>query len=121
MSGASFPNLKTSAVAQYPARRATVFQNETVRFVDGRKQRYRDCAGPLHRWEVELAQLDEGEIARLAEFFAENEGALGDFTFTDPWDGHVYPSCSLASDELECAALGEMSWATSLTIVENRA
>jgi len=118
---ATFPKLKTSAVAQYPARRATVFQNETVRFVGGREQRYRDCAGALHRWEIGLAQLDECEIAEVAEFFAENEGSLGNFAFTDPWDGTVYPSCSLAADDLEWALLGEMSGETSLTVLENRA
>lgn len=117
---ASFPSLKTSAVAQYPARRAAAFQNQTLRFVGGGEQRYRDCAGPLHRWEIALARLDEEEVGRLAEFFAENEGALGSFAFTDPWDGHVYPSCSLESDALECAAVAEMSGATSLVIRENR-
>ena len=117
---ATFPSLKTSAVAQYPARRSTAFRNEKLRFVDGREQRYRDCAGPLHRWEITLAQLDEDEIGRMAEFFAENEGALGSFAFTDPWDGHEYTSCSLDTDSLECAAIAELCGATSLVIRENR-
>jgi phage-related protein len=117
---ATFPVLKTSAVAQYPARRAAAFRNQTLRFVGGGEQRHRDGAGPLHRWEITLAQLDEDEIARLAEFFAENEGALGNFAFTDPWDGHVYASCSLDSDTMDCAAVEEMSGATSLVVRENR-
>lgn len=117
----TFPNLRTSAVAQYPARRATAFQNQTVLFVGGGEQRYRDSAGPLHRWEIALARLDEREIAQLAEFFAENEGALGNFAFTDPWDGTVYTNCSLDSDALECEGLGEMDGTTSLAIRENRA
>jgi hypothetical protein len=117
---ATFPNLKTSAVAQYPARRSAAFRNQTVRFVDGRQQRYRDCAGPLHRWEIGLARLDEAEVERLAEFFAANEGALGNFAFTDPWSGQVYPSCSFVSDDLELAARGEMNWEATLTIRENR-
>jgi hypothetical protein len=118
---ATFPNLKTSAVAQYPARRSAAFRNQTLRFVDGREQRYRDCAGPMHRWEIELARLDEDEVERLAEFFAENEGTLGNFAFTDPFDGHVYSNCSLDTDALECAAVAEMCGATSLVIRENRA
>jgi hypothetical protein len=118
---ASFPSLKTSAVAQYPARRSAAFRNQTLRFVDGREQRHRDCAGPIHRWEILLAQLDEDEVGRMAEFFAENEGALGTFAFTDPWDGHVYSNCSLDIDALECAAVAEMCGATSLVIRENRA
>ena len=117
---ASFPTLKTSAVAQYPARRSAAFKNQKLRFVGGAEQRYRDCAGSLHRWEIAFARLDEDEIARLAEFFAENEGSLASFVFIDPWDGHEYPNCSLDSDALECAAMAEMSGATSLVIRENR-
>jgi hypothetical protein len=117
----SFPHLKTNAVAQYPARRASSFRNQTVRFVDGREQRYRDSAGPLHRWEVLLERLDEGEVAKIADFFASNEGAFGDFEFTDPLDGRVYPHCSVASDELEIGAAGEMCGETAVVIVENRA
>jgi hypothetical protein len=117
----TFPLLKTNAVAQYPARRAIAFSNQTVRFVDGREQRYRDSAGPLHRWEVLLERLDEGEVARIADFFAANEGAFGDFEFTDPLDGRVYPHCSVASDELEIGAAGEMCGETAVVIVENRA
>ncbi len=116
----SFPQLKTSAVAQYPARRAMVFRNQTLRFVDGKEQRYRDCAGPLHRWEIPLEKLDEGEVAKIADFFAANEGAFGDFAFTDPWDGHVYPHCSVQSDELTIGTAGEMAGITSVVILENR-
>jgi len=107
-------------VAQYPARRAIAFRNQTVRFVDGREQRYRDSAGPIHRWEVLLERLDEGEVAKIADFFAANEGAFGDFEFTDPLDGRVYPHCSVASDELTFGTVGEMCGDTTVVIVENR-
>jgi phage-related protein len=117
---ASFPNLKTSAVAQYPARRALQFQNQTVRFVDGSEQRYRDSAGPLHRWEIRLQQLDEREIAAIEQFFAEQQGAFGEFAFTDPWDGQIYPKCSLEQDDLELTSAAEMSGSATVTIVENR-
>jgi hypothetical protein len=116
----NFPHLKTDAVAQYPARRTIAFRNQTVRFVDGREQRYRDSAGPLHRWEVLLERLDEGEVAKIADFFAANEGAFGDFEFIDPVDGRVYPHCSVAADELELGTVGEMCGETALVIVENR-
>jgi hypothetical protein len=117
---ATFPNLKTSAVAQYPATKALRFQNQALRFLDGTEQRYRDAAGPLHRWQISLSQLDEGEMAALDAFFAANQGAFGSFAFTDPWDGTVYPNCSLASDELDARSVAEMSGATSLTVMENR-
>ena len=117
---ASFPSLKTGAVAQYPATRLFRYQNQALWFVDGTEQRYRDCAGPLRRWEIRLSQLDEGEMAALEEFFAANQGAFGSFAFTDPWDGATYPDCSLGADGLGALAEEEMGSATSLTVVENR-
>ena len=117
---ATFPVLKTNAVAQYPAKRYVRFQNQTLRFVDGTEQRYRDAGSPLHQWEIQLSQLDEGEMAALEEFFAANQGAFGNFSFTDPWDAQVYPNCSLHADTLALAAVGEMRGSTSLTVVENR-
>src|SRR4051812_40917045 len=96
----TFPTLKTNAVAQYPARRMLQFRNEAVRFVDGSAQRYRDSARPLRRWEIALQGLDAGELAALDEFFCVVQGRDGGFAFTDPWDGQVYESCSLADDTL---------------------
>jgi len=117
---ATFPTLKTNAVAQYPVNRALRFQNQTVRFLDGTEQRYRDWAGPLHRWEIRLSQLDEGEMDALEAFFTANQGSFASFAFTDPWDGTVYANCSLASDGLDLTTLGEMSGGTTVTVVENR-
>ena len=117
---AAFPKLKTSAVAQYPAVRSVEFPNQVLRFVDGREQRYRESAGGLHRWEIRLAALDETEMAKLGTFFEDNQGRLGSFAFTDPWDGTVYVDCSLADDAVELTSAAEMRGATSLTVVENR-
>jgi hypothetical protein len=116
----TFPNLKTGAVAQYPATRSLAFQNDTLRFVDGAEQRYRNSAGPLHRWEIHLDRLDGGEIAAIEEFFLAAQGAYEDFSFADPWDEKVYPHCSLEADGLEVVAMLEMWGLTSLTVVENR-
>jgi len=95
-------------------------RNQALRFVDGSEQRYRDCAGPLHRWEIKLAALDEGELTAVEEFFADVQGQFASFAFTDPWDGHAYPNCSLAADEVALTANGEMQGGTSFTVVENR-
>ena len=116
----TFPKLKTNAVAQYPATRSLRFRNQSLRFVDGVEQRYRDSAGPLHRWEIRLDALDEGEMAALEQFFAVNQGCFETFAFTDPWDGTEYANCSLASDELDLTAMAEMRGRTSLTVIENR-
>jgi len=116
----TFPTLKTGAVAQYPATKTFRFQNQILRFIDGTDQRYRDSAGPLHTWEIHLDKLDEGEMAIIENFFAENRGTFGSFTFTDPWDGQVYPNCSLASDSLPLVSINEMQGSVVLKVVENR-
>jgi len=117
---ATFPQLKTGAVAQYPATKSLRFQNQTVRFLDGSEQRYRDAAGALHQWVIRLSQLDETEMAAFGQFFVENQGRLGSFAFTDPWDGTQYPNCSLAADGLTLTSLAEMCGQTSVTVIENR-
>lgn len=117
---ATFPTLKTNAVAQYPAKRTLRFQNQRLRFVDGTEQRYRDSAGPLHRWEILLEELDEGEMTALESFFVANQGAFAVFPFTDPWDGQTYNNCSLEGDEMDLTHSGELIGATRLTVVENR-
>jgi hypothetical protein len=117
---ATFPQLKTSAVAQYPATKSIRFQNQTVRFLDGKEQRYRDSAGPLHRWVIRLNELDESEMAAMEQFFQDNQGRLGSFAFTDPWDGTQYATCSLDSDELDSSLVTEMSGKVSVTVIENR-
>ena|ERR1044071_2573605 len=117
---ATFPNLKTNAVTQYPARRVLTFRNQTVRFLDGVEQRYRDSGGPLHQWEIRLDHLDEGEMATLESFFAASQGAFGTFEFTDPWTGQVYANCSLSADSIDMTASGDMRGATVVVVRENR-
>jgi hypothetical protein len=96
------------------------FRNQTLTFVDGTQQRYRDGAGALLRWEVRLADLDEGELAAVEEFFAANQGAFGSFAFTDPQDGRVYDDCSLEGDGLDVLTVAEMRGTTTLTVAQNR-
>jgi len=117
---AAFPLLKTNAVTQYPATKNVRFRNQTLRFVDGTEQRYRDSAGALHAWEIRLSQLDESEMAAVDTFFTLNQGRFGSFAFTDPWDGTVYSDCSVQSDELTLESRAELQGRTSLTIIENR-
>jgi hypothetical protein len=116
----TFPKLSTNAVAQYPASRNVQFRNQVLRFVDGATQRYRESFGPLHQWDIRLDQLDEREMAAIERFFAGNQGCFGNFEFTDPWDGQVYPSCSFASDALGLVSAAEMNGRTSFTVRQNR-
>src|SRR5437588_12948027 len=104
----TFPKLKTDAVAQYPLTRRVKFQNQTLTFVDGTQQRYRDGATALLRWEIRLEELDEGELAAVEEFFAANQGAFGSFSFTDPQGGQVYDTCSLEADGVDLITVADM-------------
>ncbi len=117
---ATFPALKTGAVAQYPAARTFRYNNQVLRFVDGNEQRYRDSAGPLHRWTIRLDYLDATEMAAIEDFFLTNQGSFGSFAFTDPWDNTSYPNCSIVGDNLAELVKQEFQTGTSITIVENR-
>jgi phage-related protein len=117
---ATFPQLKTGAVAQYPIARQEKFRTQTVRFLDGSDQRFRDLGGTAKRWIVQLRQVDESELAAIEEFFIQNQGAYGSFAFTDPWDGNVYDDCSLEADELSATTAEEMRCMTQLVVVRNR-
>jgi len=117
---ASFPTLKTSAVAQYPASKVITFQIQVLRFVDGTEQRYRDSAGPLHRWVIRLSDLDETELATLEQFLQANQGSYGSFSFTDPWDNQTYPNCSFSRDAMDLTNVEEMRGQTSVMVRENR-
>jgi hypothetical protein len=117
---ATFPQLKTHAVAQYPATRSVQYQNQILRFVDGNEQRYQDTSGPLHQWVIRLDELDEGELAQVDVFFSGNQGQFGSFAFVDPWDGTAYPDCSLGGDELDLTSVDTMRGKTSVTVRENR-
>jgi hypothetical protein len=115
-----FPTLKTGAVMQYPGKRTLQFSTDVVRFLDGTEQRYRDYPALLHRWTIQLDLLDESELAAYDQFFVSNQGSFGSFSFTDPWDGTVYASCSLATDTFGFKVTGEMRGATTVTVCENR-
>ena len=114
---AGFPKLKTGAVAQYPITRELRLQNQTLRFVDGTQQRYRDAGSARRRWVIRLDLLDEGELGAMEEFFATQQGAYAEFTFMDPWDAQDYTNCRLDSDTAALVSAGEMRGSTTLTVI----
>ena len=117
---ATFPTLKTGAVAQYPASKSIHFRNQIIRFVDGTEQRYRDSAGQLYQWDIRLGNLEESEMAAIGQFFVDNQGKFGSFAFTDPWDGQSYPNCSVSSDDLSQTSTAELRSMTTLRIIQHR-
>lgn len=116
----TFPRLKSGAVAQYPAERSVARRTWVGRFVDGTEQRFRTESTVLHRWVVSLALLTEAEAVAIREFIDAVSGRFGSFSFTDPWDGTVYSSCSLENDINGVECEGENSARTKLVIRENR-
>jgi hypothetical protein len=88
-------------------------------FVDGSQQRFRQRRAAMRRWVIRLEQLDDTELFELEQFFAEQQGAAGVFSFTDPWDGSVHSECSLAGDEVEAIFAGNGQAGTMLVIEEN--
>jgi len=117
---ATFPRLKTGAIAQYPIVRQGQFRNQTVRFLDGTEQRYRDSGVARRRWQILLSDLDETELAAMEEFFLLNQGSCGSFAFEDPWDGEVYDDCSLELDDMVVTTVDEMRGLAQVTVVRNR-
>ena len=117
---AAFPILKTGAVAQYPAERQTRFSTRVLEFIDGREQRFREFTGGLRRWVIRLDLLDAGELADLATFFEQTATGVA-FSFTDPWEGTVYPNCAVETREFVAELLGESVGRTELVIREERA
>lgn len=116
----TFPTLKTSAVAQYPATRSFHYSTDLVQFIDGSEQRFRDYGRPYHRWIITLHRLDETELQQIRSFVVQMNGSAGVFSFTDPWDGTMYPTCSLEGDGFGDAIAGPTEGTAHIVIRENR-
>ena len=116
----AFPVLNSSAVLQFPASRTLSDSTDIVQFIDGTEQKYRAYGRPVHTWEIKLDALGEDEVQRVMTFVRQVRGPLDTFSFTDPWDGVVYPSCSLASEAAAAEFLDASRARTGLVIRENR-
>ncbi|MGA3206186.1 MAG: DUF2460 domain-containing protein [Bryobacteraceae bacterium] len=117
---ASFPTLKTGVVAQYGSDRSRQFSTGVLRFLDGREQRFQGVGTPLLAWVIRLDLLDESELENLELFFENEGGRAGTFSFTDPWDGTVYASCSFGSDDLALGFEEIARGRTQVVVKENR-
>jgi hypothetical protein len=117
---ADFPVLKTGAVAQYPSDRTRQFSTRVMRFVDGSEQRFPGFGTALRRWAIRLDLLDEAELTTLEQFFESESGRAGTFSFTDPFDGTVYSSCSFDRDDLATEYREKGKGAAMAIVKENR-
>jgi hypothetical protein len=112
----AFPTLRTGAVAQYPLDRAVRFQTQSVRFMDGSRQRFRLYGAGLRRWTIRLDLLDEQELAAIAAF-TEQQGTAG-FPFTDPVTGDQVANCIISNQSCEAGMKDEFNANARLEIEE---
>ena len=114
----TFPTLKTGAVFQHPSARATSFSTDVVQFVDGSEQRFAEFSTPLHQWTVNYNALDEGELQALRNFIRQVEGSVEPFSFTDPWTGTTFPTCTLVGERFSDSLQAPSSSKSQLVISE---
>ena len=94
---ATFPTLKTGAIAQYPLERSVQFPLQSVRFLNGSRQNYRLSGRGLRKWSIRLNLLDEAEVAALIAFVEEQKSSA--FDFTDPVTGSVVTKCVIGGEQ----------------------
>jgi hypothetical protein len=91
----AYPQLGTGAVGQFPIQKRR--QTRTVKntAADGSCVKLVDPAGGVTEWRLDYADLTDGEIGVLEEFFTSAEGTLNGFVFLDPtanllaWSGKL--------------------------------
>lgn len=113
---ASFPTLKTGAVAQYPLQTTSRYASQTVQFLDGSRQRYRVQGPALRRWSIQLDNLDESELAAVFAFV--EQGCLTSFAFTDPVTGQTAARCIVAGQKMNAGMKQEENGQAMLVIEE---
>ncbi len=113
---ATFPVLRTGAVAQYPLEHSVRFRTDSVRFLDGSTQRFPLTGRGLRRWKIRLEALDHQELETVIDFVEQQENSS--FTFVDPLTGTSVPNCILANESFEAAASGEVTGNATLEIEE---
>jgi phage-related protein len=112
---ATFPTLRTGAVAQYPLSRSVRFETQSVRFLDGSRQRFRIKGAGLRHWSVQLSLLDEQELGSVIAFVEQQGGSP--FAFTDPLSGTVVPRCILSGESFD-AAITDQKNAQATVLIE---
>lgn len=113
---ATFPVLKTGAVAQYPLGLGLRYSTQVVRFMDGSQQKFRLIGVRLRRWNLKLDLLDEQELGALIAF-VEQQGSQT-FPFTDPFTGEIAENCVIYREEFDATMNSEMSGQTAVVIEE---
>jgi hypothetical protein len=113
---ATFPVLKTGAVAQYPLDFGVRFSTQSVRFMDGSQQKFRLYGAGLRRWTLRLDRLDEQELSAVIAFVEQQGSAV--FAFTDPLTGATAATCMISGQQFDASMNDELSGQTTIAIEE---
>lgn len=79
-----FPQLKTGALVQYPARRRSVKRTVVTTAADGSAIKFADDNAAAVEWTLQYEGLSADEWKALESCFEAAEGQLRTFTFVDP-------------------------------------
>src|SRR5580700_3249140 len=113
---ATFPTLKTGAIAQYPLPVSTRFATQTVQFLNGTQQTFKLYPGCLRRWSLQLDALDEQELDLFVSFVEAQGGAP--FSFTDPVSGQSINNCIISGDQAGAGMTQEIDGQAQFVIEE---
>jgi hypothetical protein len=115
---ATFPQLSSNAVMQYPAPQAHVRAGRIVRFIDGSDQRFIALGKTVRSWQINLTLLNEQEVADIEAFFEEQGGEYSMFDFPDPVSGAIVPNCRFSAPILVTAYQATDVGAASFWVIE---
>jgi hypothetical protein len=93
-----FPQLSTGAICQLPFSRRRVTRTVRLEADDGHSFKSGDPDAELIVWEIDEADLDDGEWSAIQSLFHDCEGRLGRFTFLDPADNLLRHSENLKEE-----------------------
>lgn len=112
-----FPTLASGAYAQRGSSTTTKTRSRVLRYLDGSEQRY--TVTPQQRyWTLHLDRITPEEARTIVNFYEQQRGMAGIFTFTDPWTGEVIQRCSFDLPACETQSLAENSCKMRLVIKE---
>jgi hypothetical protein len=113
---ATFPVLRTGAVAQYPLGFGVRYATQAVWFLDGSQQKFALMGTGLRRWTINLDLLDEEELGAVIAFVERQGSAV--FAFTDPLTGSTASNCILASEKFDATVKQDMTGKTTVVVEE---
>ncbi len=114
----TFPSLDSSAVMQYPAPMMVSQGVQAIRFLDGEDQRYVTQGRTFRSWHIQLTLLNESELARVENFFAQQAGNYSAFSFPDPFSATLVPNCRFGTPGLSSVYQDVDNGSAALWVVE---